>query len=344
MIETSILPTTVIGSHAIPGWLHFARDEIKKGTFGPADIAEMYNDATDIAIQDVERAGVDLICDGEMRRLHFIQGFYQLIPAMSVAVPGRRLGAVGYDQVPGQDVHERIVAPNGLGIVADYVYALGRATRPLKATCPGPLTLTLPARNLGPSADRIELAGDFASIINGELKALVRAGARHIQLDEPAFSYFDVPTSTLVELLNRATDGVDAKIGLHVCFGNFHGRPRTARSYSRIFPGLLDARVDQFSLEFANREMSEMELLRDISATREIAVGVIDVKSYFAETPAEVADRIRLALKFMPPERLIVAPDCGFNHTPRHACLAKLDAMVKGASLVRAELSGAAST
>jgi 5-methyltetrahydropteroyltriglutamate--homocysteine methyltransferase len=337
----ALLPTTVIGSHAIPGWLHLGREEVKKGTLGPTDIAEMYDDATDLAIADQERAGVDLIADGEMRRLHFIQGFYRYITGLTVVAPARRLGAVGYDQVPGQDVHERIAAPEGLGIVADYAYALRRARHPLKATCPGPLTLTLPARQLGPYGDRVELAFDFAALINAELKALVRAGARHIQLDEPSFSYFEVPPETLVALFNRAVEGVDAKIGLHVCFGNFHGRQRTARSYRRIFPALLDARVDQFVLEFANREMAEIEIGAELAVDRELAVGVVDVKSYFPESAAEVAERIRRALRHIPAERLIVAPDCGFNHTPRHACVAKLQAMVEGAGIVRAELAGA---
>ncbi|HUE76079.1 MAG TPA: cobalamin-independent methionine synthase II family protein [Chloroflexota bacterium] len=335
-----MLPTTVVGSHAIPGWLHLAREEVKKGTLGPTDIAEMYDDATDLAIADQERAGVDLISDGEMRRLHFIQGFYQYITGLTIVPSPRRLGAVGYDQVPGQDAHERITAPSGLGIVADYKYALGRTNRPLKATCPGPLTLTLPIKQLGPYADRIEVAADFATIINAELKALVAAGARHIQLDEPSFSYFDVPTATLVELFNAAVAGVDAKIGLHVCFGNFHGRPRMSRSYRRIFPGLLEARADQFALEFANREMAEIDLWRELGTEREIAVGVVDIKSYYPETPIEVAERIRLALRHIPAEHLVVAPDCGFNHTPRHSCVAKLQAMVEGTHIVRQELTG----
>jgi 5-methyltetrahydropteroyltriglutamate--homocysteine methyltransferase len=338
--ETPFLPTTVIGSHALPGWLHLARAAIARDELGATDIAELYDDATDLAIADQERAGVDLIADGEMRRLHFIQGFYRFITGLTAVPPARRFGAVGYDQVPGQDVHERVAAPDGLGIVADFRYARRRAARPLKATCPGPLTLTLPARTLGPYADRVALAADFAAIINAELKALVAAGARHIQLDEPAYSYVDLPIDTLVALFNRAVEGVAATIGLHVCFGNFHGRPRTSRSYRRLFPGLLAARVDQFALEFANRELAELELLREVGAERQVAVGVIDVKSYFPETAAEVADRLRRALQFIPAERLVVAPDCGFNHTPRHSCVAKLQAMVEGARIVRRELTG----
>ncbi len=335
-----LLPTTVIGSHALPGWLHLARSAIARGELGTTDIAELYDDATDLAIADQERAGVDLISDGEMRRLHFIQGFYQFIPGLTVVPSPRRLGAVGYDQVPGQEAHERISAPNGLGIVADFEYARGRATRPLKATCPGPLTLTLPVRDLGPYADRVELAADFAAVINAELKALVAAGAHHIQLDEPSYSYLDLPIATLVDLFNLAVDGVQATIGLHVCFGNFHGRPRTSRSYRRLFPGLLAARVDEFALEFANREMAELDLLGEVSAARRVAVGVVDIKSYFPETADEVAERIRRALRYVPAERLVVAPDCGFNHTPRHSCVAKLRALVAGTRAVRAELTG----
>jgi 5-methyltetrahydropteroyltriglutamate--homocysteine methyltransferase len=334
------LPTTVVGSHGIPGWVHLGRAEARGGRVGPADLAEMYDDATTVAMRDQEEAGVDVLTDGEMRRLHFIQGFYEKLTGLRPRDVERRLGAIGYDQVPEHDVVERVAAPLGLGIVPDFVSARARTRKPLKATCPGPLTLTLNVHDVGPYRSRLELAGELAGIINAELRELVKVGARFIQLDEPSFSFFDVPPRTMAELINQATAGIDAKLALHVCFGNFHGRPRTSRSYRRIFPDLLDARVDQFVLEFANREMADIGLWREIGAERELCAGVIDVKSYYPESPAEVADRIRLALRAVPVERLWVSPDCGFNHTPRHSCVAKLRSMVEGARLVRRELTG----
>jgi 5-methyltetrahydropteroyltriglutamate--homocysteine methyltransferase len=335
-----LLPTTVVGSHGIPGWVHLAREEARRGTLGPADLAEAFDDATRLALHDQEIAGVDVVSDGEVRRLHFIQGFYTKLSGLRPLSVERRLGAIGYDQVPPYAVVDAVTAPNGLGIVSDFAYARAQTTKPLKVTCPGPLTLTLSIQELGPYGERIELAADLARIVNAELRALVAAGARFIQLDEPSFSFFDVPPSTMADLVNQATAGIEAKLALHVCFGNFHGRPRTSRSYRRIFPRLLDARVDQFVLEFANREMAEIGLWREIAAERELAVGVIDVKSYYPETANEVADRIRLALQAIPVEKLWVSPDCGFNHTPRHACTAKLRAMVEGTQVVRRELAG----
>ncbi len=338
--DLPLLPTTVVGSHGIPGWVHLARAEAQQGRLGAHDLAETYADATTVALRDQESAGVDVITDGEMRRLHFIQGFYELLSGLRPRPVERRLGAVGYDQVPSYDVVDRIGASAGLGIVSDFVAASVRTHKPLKATCPGPLTLTLNLAELGPYGSRVELAADLAAVVNAELRALVQAGARFIQLDEPSFSFFDVPPTMMAELINQATAGVAAKLALHVCFGNFHGRPRTSRSYRRLFPALLEARVNQFVLEFANREMSEIGLWREIAAERELCAGVVDVKSYYSETAEEVAQRIRLALQAVPADQLWLSPDCGFNHTPRHACVAKLRSLVEGARLVRRELTG----
>jgi len=338
--DLPLLPTTMIGSHGIPGWVQLAREEARRGTLGAADLAEVYEDATNLAILDQERAGVDVVSDGEMRRLHFIQGFYEKLTGVRGLAVERKLGAAGYDQVPGYAVVDLVTAPNGLGIVADYGYARRQTTKFLKATCPGPLSLTLPIQDFGTYRTRVDLAYAMADIVNAELLALTAAGASLIQLDEPSFSFFDVTPTTLADLINRAVRGVDATLALHVCFGNFHGRPRTSRSYRRLLPGLLEARIDQFVLEFANREMAEIDLCREISADRELCVGVVDVKSYYPESPAEVAERIRLALRHVPADKLWIGPDCGFNHTPRHACVAKIKAMVEGARMVRREISG----
>jgi 5-methyltetrahydropteroyltriglutamate--homocysteine methyltransferase len=338
--DLPLLPTTTVGSHGIPGWVHLARDEARRGTLGSADLAEVYDDATKVALLDQERAGVDVVTDGEMRRLHFIQGFYEKLTGLRALGVDRRLGAVGYDQVPGYAVDTEVSAPVGLGIVAEFRFARGQTKKPLKATCPGPLTLTLPVKDFGRYENRVTLAYALAQTINGELKALVDAGATFIQLDEPSFSYFDVPPATMAELINLATAGINAKLALHVCFGNFHGHPRTSRSYRRIFPGLLAANVDQFVLEYSNREMAEIDLWQDVSADRELAIGVVDVKSYYPESASDVADRIRLALRYVPAEKLWITSDCGFNHTPRHSCVAKLNAMVGGTRIVRQELAG----
>jgi 5-methyltetrahydropteroyltriglutamate--homocysteine methyltransferase len=182
---------------------------------------------------------------------------------------------------------------------------------------------------------------DLAAIVNTELQALAAAGAELIQIDEPNFVMLRAADPRqCVELFNRTIEGVRAKLALHVCFGNLHNNSfATPREYRRLFPALLDARCDQLVLEFANREMAEIDLMKEVG-DREVAVGVIDVKAYRTETAEDVAARLRLALQHVAPERLWVVPDCGLWETPRAAAVAKLRAMVAGTRLIRRELGG----
>src|SRR5262249_26514631 len=203
-----------------------------------------------------------------------------------------------------------------------------------------PITLALPltvARG-GHYADKGELLADVAAIVNQEMKSLVAAGADYIQVDEPRFVTSHQDASELVALFNQTRQGVDARVGLHLCFGNFRGRSRDRRDYSQLFPGLLEALADQFSLEFANREFHQIELLEHLSLGQRVGVGVIDVKSYFVETPAEVAASIRLAPQHADPASVVVTTDCGFNHTPRHIAFEKMKALAEGAAIARDEL------
>jgi 5-methyltetrahydropteroyltriglutamate--homocysteine methyltransferase len=142
----------------------------------------------------------------------------------------------------------------------------------------------------------------------------------------------------MAEIFNATVQGVKAKIGMHICFGNHRGRPLVKRTYRTLFPGVLDAKTDQFVLEFANREMAEIGLWKECGAGKELGAGLIDQKSFYIETPEDVAERIRLALKYVPVEKLWINPDCGFNPTPRWIALKKLTAMVEGAKIVRREL------
>ncbi len=169
---------------------------------------------------------------------------------------------------------------------------------------------------------------------------LVAAGAQYLQVDEPRYATTYEDARRLVEIFNLTRDGVSARIGLHLCFGNFKGRSRDGRDYNYMFPWINEARCDQFNFEFANREFAQIQLLGEISPAPKIGVGVVDVKSYFVETPDEVAARIRLAMQYAPVERIVVTPDCGFNHCPRHVAFRKMQSMVKGAEIVRREVQG----
>lgn len=352
-----LLPTTVVGSHAFPSWFWSARKDIEAGNYGPIDLTETLNDAVRIAIADQEDAGVDVVSDGEMRRTDFILGFYERFAPLQVIPPARKMGHSGYDQVTRYRALDRLAAPNGLGTVAELKFARQVARQPVKVAVPGPLTLCTAIDPAPAYADVAALANDIAAIVNAELKSLVAAGATVVQLDEPGFFRFLPTVEEKAALFDQTVEGVDALICLHVCFGNYRKQNSQLRRYSRVFPGLLHTRADCFLLEFANRELAEIDrwpaweeewLTASRAAGRparekpELAVGVIDVKSFHVETPDEVAWRIRQILPHVAPERLIITADCGFSQTARWISAAKLRAMVEGAAIVRRELAGGA--
>ena len=278
-----LLPTSVVGSYATPGWLWTALEEIKGSRYGPTDEKEAFDDAVNMAIRDQERAGVDIITDGEMRRYLFVQNFYGRMTGLREQGPLRRTGFYAYDSVPRYTLIDRITIDEGLGIVDEFRYLQANADRPLKVTCPGPLTMTIHIRLSDASIykDRTELALQFAQAINAELRQLVSVGATYIQLDEPSAAIVDGPLQDWVDLLNVALDGVKARRCLHVCFGNLLSRPRGQREYARLFPALATVDVEELSFEFANREMTELEILQEVDASRDLSIGLVDVKSFW---------------------------------------------------------------
>jgi len=308
--------------------------------FGPADIEEMFDDAADTAIRDMERAGIDVITDGEVRRLDgYVDSYYAIIKGIAPRPVRRKAGPWGYDQQTRYEAVGRIEAPaGGLGIVKEFQYLKAHTARRTKATCAGPLTFGSRIHPGSIYKDVVAVGERFAEVINQELRDLVAVGADWIQIDEPARG--NVPGDEMARLFNLATAGVRAKLGFHICFGNRFGRSRFPRTYEPYFPGLLDARADQFVLEFAGRELSEVHLWRKYGGERELGAGVIDVKGFDQDTPEDVARRIRRVLEVCPAERLTVNPDCGFGWSPRYMCNQKLGALVAGAALVRKELSG----
>jgi len=335
-----LLPTSTIGSYAPPGWFCAAVAAIERGEFGSADREEAYNDAARISLRDQEEAGVDVVTEGEMRRVDFNLGFYGRLQGLQKLPPQRALGPDGHDQRDRYLVVDRITAPSGLGIVEEFEFAKQHTDRPLKVTCPGPYTLAGRPQGSAVYADRYAVAADMAQIINAELKRCVAAGARFIQLDEPSAAVHPERPAAFVELIARAVEGIDAKIGMHMCFGNYRGRAVGKRAYAPLFPHILECPVDQFVLEFANREMAEIDLWQRFPSGKELAIGVVDVKNYYVETPEDVAERVRAALQYVSAEKLSLVPDCGFSQTARWAAYGKLVAMVKGAEIVRRELEG----
>ena len=344
MHDLPLLPTMGVGSYATPGWLFLFREHLRDGTTGPADVDEAFEDATRIAIADQVEAGIDIISDGELRRMRFVYEMYDRLQGMSRVSPARRLGVPGYDRAPKFTAIERLTAPNGLGIVEEY-RQLRRICpdRAVKIAFPGPMTF---ARNIAPGGpyggDRSRLIEDLVGIIRGEILALLEAGAELVQLDEPGFT--NPPEDTGIEqgaeAINAALAGQRERTAVHICFGNNASRPYVRRDFARLFPAVARLDCRMLLLEFANREMADVDRLPELAERYDIAAGVIDVKSFHEETAEEVADRIRRVLRYVPAERLAITADCGFSALPRWLARMKLQAMAAGARIVRDEISG----
>ena len=338
---TDALRTSVVGSHARPSWFVSGIDAAERGLFGPADLAEMLDDGVDLALRDQEDAGIDLVTDGEMRRAGFFTAeFYRHLTGLRALPADRRLGAGGHDQQHRFEVLEPITAPDGLGVVEEFRYARTRARRPLKVTLPGPYTLSGRLRT-GPGqvySTRDAAAEAFVPILRSELESLVAEGATHIQIDDPSPAIHPDAPSDFAALFNTAVQPIvgQVRLGAHLCFGNYLGRPLARRTYRPVLDAMLGFRVEELVLEFAIREMAEVDLLGEIAAAgRDIAAGVVDVKNYHLESPEEVAERTEAVLAAgVPAGRLTLVPDCGFSQTARWATLAKLRALVAGRDLV----------
>jgi len=339
-----ILPVSVVGSHGLPGWVWLAREAMEAGRLGALDLRELLEDATQAALLDQERAGIDVLTTGEMGRVRFIIGFYDRITGIRTLAPPRKLGQPLWDTNTPFEITEKIAAPGGLGIVEEFRVARALTGRPLKATVPGPYTLMVPLKLGGAYRDKMTLLADLVAIVNAECKALVAAGADFIQIDEPHHGMYAGTVHDVTRGINEAVAGVTAKIAVHVCFGNLYGRPFSAvRDYRNLFPVLDDLKASQVVLEFANRGLDAPERFKDWPRRLELGAGVIDVKAFKAETADDVAERIRAVLACgIAPEKLWLNPDCGFWETPRWVVKQKLAALVKGAALVRAELGARA--
>lgn len=346
------LRTTVIGSYPFPSWLEFACQHLDR--FGKDDIAEMQDDAVICAMRDQLAAGLDVITDGEQTRLDFNLSFYGFLDGIELeGASPRRFGPPAHDQRGKHAVLGELRAPRGLGAVEEFkrlqrlttshLSSLTSHHPTLKASVPGPYTLSgrlLPNEQY---PDRYALTEALLPIVRAELEALVAAGCREITVDEPSMSCYahKEDPRRFVEIFNRTVAPVVGKCRLstHLCFGNFKARAVGPRRYAPMFPAFLDMTLDEVHLEMASREFAEIEIIRTIAERMDVAVGIIDVKSYFIEPPEEVARRVRLCLQHAPAERLAFAPDCGLSQTARWAAKQKLANMVAGVRAVREELA-----
>jgi 5-methyltetrahydropteroyltriglutamate--homocysteine methyltransferase len=338
-----MLVTTVVGSYPQPDWLI---DRERLGARLPPRVrarelwrvpepflATAQDDATRLAVQDMERVGVDVVTDGEMRRESYSNRFATALEGIDLDNPGVALDRTGHENpVP------RVVGPirRTRPVEARDVEFLRSLTdRRIKITVPGPFTMTQQAQNDHYAADR-ELALAYAEAVNEELRDVKAAGADIVQIDEPYLQARpEAAREYAVEAIDRALAGIEGETVLHTCFGYaalVHDRP----SGYPFLRELNHCRATHLSLEAAQPNL-EPEVLRDLP-DKTILLGVLDLGAEDVETPEVVATRIRRALAVVPPERLVVAPDCGMKYLPRERAFRKLRAMVAGARLVREEL------
>jgi 5-methyltetrahydropteroyltriglutamate--homocysteine methyltransferase len=338
------IETTVIGSYPFPGWLELCAahpDEL-----GPEDAAEAARDATRVAIMDQVDAGLDVITDGEQGRFDFNLSFYAYLEGLELeSAPRRRWGPPAHDQRGKHKLVGELTAPRGLGAVEEFerLRELAPPGPALKASVPGPYTLA--GRIEHP--DRYAVTEMLIPIVARELEALVAAGCERITLDEPSMSCYAwrEDPERFVDIFNRTVAGVQGRcyIGTHLCFGNFKGRAVGRRRYAPMFPAFLGMDAHELHLEMASREFAELEVIEQVAAAgKDVGVGVIDVKSYYVESPEDVEERVRACLQHVPAERLSVSPDCGLSQTARWAARQKLQSLVAGAVRVRGTLSSPA--
>jgi 5-methyltetrahydropteroyltriglutamate--homocysteine methyltransferase len=335
--------TTVIGSYPFPGWLEFAVKNLNE--FGNADKEEMIEDAVIAAVHDQVAAGLDVITDGEQTRLDFNLSFYGYVKGIKENTDElRRFGPAAHDQRGKNSIVDTITAPNGLGVVKEYkrLQRLAPAGPTLKASVPGPYTLSGRLLPNSQYPDRYAVTEALLPIIRKELEDLVAAGCKEITVDEPSMSCYAYKEDTkrFVDIFNRTVGSIYGKCRLstHLCFGNFKGRPVGYRSIAPMLPDFLDLKIDEVHVEMANREFAEIELLKEFAQKMDVAVGIIDVKNYYIETVDDVVTRIKKCLMYVPAEKLAVAPDCGLSQTARWASKQKLVNMVQGAKKVRQSL------
>lgn len=336
--------TTVIGSYPFPSWLEFASQHLDQ--FGSDEIKEIQEDAVITAIHDQVAAGLDVITDGEQTRLDFNLSFYGYLQGLGPAESPRRIwGPPAHDQRGKYTIVDELSAPSGLGVVEEF-QRLKRLAPPgytLKASVPGPYTLS---GRLIPNyqyPDRYAITEALIPIVRSELENLALAGCQEITVDEPSMSCYahQEDTGRFVEIFNRTVEPVRGRafLSTHLCFGNYKARAVGKRQYSPMFPDFLSLSVDEIHVEMASREFSELEVIAQIAASgKRAAVGIIDVKSYYIETPEDVADRVRMCLQYVKPEQLSLAPDCGLSQTARWAARRKLQNMVAGVYLIKSEL------
>jgi 5-methyltetrahydropteroyltriglutamate--homocysteine methyltransferase len=344
--DPRLLPTTLVGSYPQPDWL-IDRQRLAEMVVPRARAHELWrvddtqleqaqDDATVLAVRDQERAGIDIVTDGEMRRESYSNRFATALEGMDNEHPA---------EIPARVPGRFQIVPRVVGKirrrqpvqVRDVAFLRAQTDRPIKITIPGPFTMTQQVHDEH-YKDEAALAMDCAAALNEEIKELFAAGADVVQLDEPFLqAQPDKARRFAIPAINRAVAGAAGTTALHLCFG-YAARVASKPSGYSFLPELEGADVDQVSIESAQPRLDCAVLAQLPSRT--IILGVLDLADPTAEPAETVAQRIRNALPYVAPERLVIAPDCGMKYLSRELTFAKIVAMVQGAAIVRRELNG----
>ena len=362
-IVDTILPTTMVGSYPRPHWYH---DQLNgrdvRVAFKNVDHAEAYEDATIVAIRDQEEAGLDIITDGQMSYDDYVGVIgsfcwymYERIGGFEPAKephPSEVGAAVRTKEVElladwGGVINSGPVSRGPIRLTDLYKVAVRHAKRPLKVSVgAGPINLAWHV-HFQHYKDAKEISYALAPIFNAEMKELVAAGAEYLQIEDlgawlPLFTGDEKDYEWIGDVIAQCVDGVDARIGWHFCFGNAWGNALSGifpTGYATVLPFFYDVPIDEFVLDFANREMVDVDLLKGLPEDKDVQIGVLDIRTMQIESPEQVAERIRKVTNVISPERVTLSTDCGMKPLPRLVAKMKLQALVAGAEIVRKEIS-----
>ncbi|WP_336025131.1 methionine synthase [Halobellus salinisoli] len=321
------LLTTVVGSYPKPAWLNRAKklaDDPDSG-FDERAFAEAQDDAARVITHEHERAGLDTVVDGEMRRDEMVEYFAHRIPGYEFNGPVKVWGHNYFDK-PSVVSEVEYDEP---WLVEEFEFTASVASRPVKVPITGPYTLARWAFNEAYDTEAA-LAYDLADLVNEEVHRLIDAGARYVQLDEPALATTPEDHAIVGECLERIVDGVpeDVRVCLHVCYGD----------YSKLYPAINDFPIDEFDIELCNDGYQQIDVFREHAFEPDLALGVVDVHTPEVESVAEIKSNIEEGLKVVSPDRLSVSPDCGVKLLPREVAYEKISNMVTAAREVEADL------
>jgi 5-methyltetrahydropteroyltriglutamate--homocysteine methyltransferase len=357
-----VLPTTMVGSYPRPHWYHNQLDgRDVRVAFKNVDHHEAYEDATAAALLDQEEAGIDIVTDGQMSYDDYVGVIgsfcwymYERIGGFQPAKephPSEIGAAVRTKEVEllsdwGGVINDGPVTRGPIRLTDLYKIASKHATKPMKVSVgAGPINLAWHV-HFQHYKDARELSYALAPIFNAEMKDLVAAGAEYLQIEDlgawlPLFTGNDEDYKWIGDVIAQCVDGVEARVGWHFCFGNAWGNALSGAwpaGYATVLPHFYDVPIDEFVLDFANREMADVDLLKALPEDKDVQIGVLDIRTMQIESPELVAERIRKVINVINPERVTLSTDCGMKPLPRLVAKMKLKALAEGAAIVRSEL------